>query len=142
MQKRPKQKALLSFLSIKQPKIPHYSLIEEMRHLLTNKPFSIPIRIFVLIIISSFIILGITLRVLPPLVPLYYSLPWGEEQLVRTSQLFILPFTTLLVFVINLLLILFIANKDRFITLLILWGNCFIALIGAITLFKIILLVI
>ncbi len=142
MQKRPKQKALLSFLSIKQPKIPHYSLIEEMRYLLTNKPFSIPIRIFVLIIIASFIILGVTLRVLPPLVPLYYSLPWGEEQLVRTSQLFILPFTTLLVFIINFLLILFVANKDRFITLLILWGNCFIALIGAITLFKIILLVI
>lgn len=141
MQRKIKQKGFLAFLSIKQPKLPHYSIIDEVKHIFVNKPFSIPIRIFFIIVTLSFVMLGISLRALPPLIPLYYSLPWGEEQLVRSNQLFIIPFAMLFVFIVNFIFILFIVNKDKFITLLVLWANCFFALIGAITLFKIIVLV-
>lgn len=88
MQRKIKQKGFLAFLSIKQPKLPHYSIIDEVKHIFVNKPFSIPIRIFFIIVTLSFVMLGISLRALPPLIPLYYSLPWGEEQLVRSNQLF------------------------------------------------------
>jgi hypothetical protein len=38
---------------------------------------------------------------LPPQVPLYYSLPWGESQLAQASLLFILPTISLIILLIN-----------------------------------------
>jgi len=38
---------------------------------------------------------------LPPQVPLYYSLPWGESQLTQTSLLFIFPIISLILLLIN-----------------------------------------
>jgi len=42
------------------------------------------------------------LRRLPPEVPLFYSRPWGKEQLVTPLSLFILPLSSLIVFLVNL----------------------------------------
>ena len=41
---------------------------------------------------------------LPSKIPLFYSLPWGEAQLVTKQQIFILPAVLLLVTLINSLL--------------------------------------
>lgn len=38
---------------------------------------------------------------LPPQVPLYYSLPWGESQLAQASLLFIFPTISLILLLIN-----------------------------------------
>lgn len=38
---------------------------------------------------------------LPPTLPLFYSLSWGESQLVNKEQFFILPGTVLLVTLVN-----------------------------------------
>jgi hypothetical protein len=38
---------------------------------------------------------------LPPQVPLYYSLPWGELQLASASSLFILPTISIVLLLIN-----------------------------------------
>jgi hypothetical protein len=40
-------------------------------------------------------------NLLPPQVPLYYSLPWGESQLTQASLLFILPTISLILLLIN-----------------------------------------
>lgn len=40
-------------------------------------------------------------NLLPPQVPLYYSLPWGESQLAQTSLLFLLPTISLILLLIN-----------------------------------------
>lgn len=41
-------------------------------------------------------ILAIRWRVIPPAVPLWYSLPWGEEQLAHPLWLFLLPLSGIL----------------------------------------------
>lgn len=41
---------------------------------------------------------------LPPKLPLFYSLPWGESQLVAKQQFLILPATLLLISLVNALL--------------------------------------
>jgi len=51
----------------------------------------------VLLILSSW-------QLLPPLVPLYYSKPWGEEQLSQPIGLFLLPVSTITVIAGNSLL--------------------------------------
>lgn len=40
-------------------------------------------------------------NLLPPQVPLYYSLPWGESQLAQASLLFIFPTISLILLLIN-----------------------------------------
>lgn len=54
------------------------------------------------------IIASLTLAIyynkLPSKLPLFFSLAWGENQLVGLSQFFILPFTIFLVFLINLII--------------------------------------
>ncbi len=42
------------------------------------------------------VILALRWMVIPPAVPLWYSLPWGEEQLAHPAWLFLLPISGLL----------------------------------------------
>lgn len=52
------------------------------------------------LIITLFIV--IFARFLPPKLPLFYSLPWGDDQLVSIQQLLILPATIALITLFNL----------------------------------------
>lgn len=45
-----------------------------------------------------------TYSILPPMLPLFYSLPWGEAQLINKQQFFILPAVLVLITLINLLI--------------------------------------
>ncbi|MBI2029762.1 hypothetical protein HYT02_05060 [Candidatus Gottesmanbacteria bacterium] len=140
-----KKLGIFSFLSLKKSKLPNIenmSKFNDLKFMFANMPFSLPIRIYFILLAISFIILGFTFKKLPPLTPLFYSLPWGEEQLVRSSQLFIIPFSEIMVFITNIIISILFTNKDKFLTLLILWTNCFYALLALITLTKIIFLII
>lgn len=136
---------IFSFLSLKKSKLPSFekmSKINDLKFMFANMPFSLPIKIYFILLAISFIILGFTFKKLPPLSPLFYSLPWGEEQLVRSSELFILPFSIIFVFIINIIMCVFFTSKDKFLTLLILWTTCFYTILALITLTKIIFLII
>lgn len=109
---------------------------------LKHPSYYLPLRIFVILLGVSFLFLGLTFRKLPPVVPLYYSLPWGEEQLVRPYELFIIPVSFIIMFLANIILSFFIIKKDTFLIQMLLWASCILALSGLITLIKIILLVI
>jgi len=52
-------------------------------------------------IISQIAFLFWKFNSLPPQVPLFYSLPWGESQLTQASLLFILPTISLILLLIN-----------------------------------------
>lgn len=78
---------------------------------------------------------------LPPQVPLYYSLPWGESQLTNSSSLFLLPTLSVVVlFIDSLFSVSFFKNLpllSRLSTITALIVSFFIT----ITLFKIIFLI-
>ena len=49
---------------------------------------------------------------LPPQVPLYYSLPWGQSQLTNASYLFLLPTISIVIlFIDNLFAVSFFKNQ-------------------------------
>lgn len=54
-------------------------------------------------------------RLLPPELPLFYSRPWGKEQLTTPTGLFILPAFSLLVFIINLILVSLLPKEEKLI---------------------------
>lgn len=58
---------------------------------------------FVLLVITLIIIL-ISYSKLPPLIPLYNQLPWGESRLSSTIGIFIPLIFSLVIFVVNFLL--------------------------------------
>lgn len=79
---------------------------------------------------------------LPPEVPLFYSRPWGQKQLVGPIILAILPGFSLLVMTINLIFASIIISKQKLAgQLLITFGTIF-SFFCLVTLAKIILLVI
>lgn len=51
---------------------------------------------------------------LPPEVPIFYSRPWGEDQLGQKEFLFLLPFISLSVFLINKFLSFFLIKEKNF----------------------------
>jgi len=52
---------------------------------------------------------------LPPQIPLFYSRPWGEEQLVHPANLFLLPGLGVLVFFANLIILSFVPKEENLI---------------------------
>lgn len=58
---------------------------------------------FMLSLLLTLIIL-IFFKFLPPNLPLFYSLPWGDRQLAKSGQYLLIPATLALITAINLIL--------------------------------------
>lgn len=56
------------------------------------------------IIVLSIFYIVLYYNALPPLIPLFNQLPWGEERLSRTIGIFIPPLIAFLIFLINLII--------------------------------------
>lgn len=65
-------------------------------------------------ILGQVLFLSVAFRELPPKMPLFYSLHWGEGQLAPTFNLFLIPFLTALFLLINAALSLFVFAADLF----------------------------
>lgn len=95
-----------------------------------------------------FILLGLSWLVLvwfwpqlPPKVPLLYSRPWGEDQLVTKPLIFLLPGTATLLTLINLRLASFFFKTDRFLSHLLVWLNLIVVILAVTTLIRILLII-
>jgi len=75
---------------------------------------------------------------LPPQVPLYYSLPWGESQLASASQLFFLPTFSIIFGLINNLLAATIFAKITLLSKLLVITSLLISILSSVTLYQII----
>lgn len=106
-----------------------------------DSPISHSPRLAVFFTSLQIILLLLVWGKLPPQVPLLYSRPWGEEQIVAKSWLFLLPFLSLMVAVSNQMVASFLA-KEVFIGKILGWATAVFALLALITLFQIIRLVI
>lgn len=105
--------------------------------MLTNKKTllaSIPL------LISSVMVILILLlsKLLPTRLPLFYSLPWGEKELVQKLQLLIIPAIIALVTLSNLIISWQLHSSQNFFKKILLFSSLLVSLILAITFFKII----
>lgn len=81
-------------------------------------------------------------NILPTLVPLFYSRPWGKEQLASPNNLFIIPLSSFLLLLFNLAVGKLLQKKgEEFLALVINTGSLLFSLLGAITILRIIFLV-
>jgi len=70
--------------------------------------------ISLILITQGVALLFVSWSILPPQVPLFYSQPWGEEQLALKNQLFLLPGLALFFLFFNLSFSLRLAQKEPF----------------------------
>lgn len=79
---------------------------------------------------------------LPQQVPLYYSLPWGESQLVSTSTLFLIPTLSIVLFLVNHLFAIGYSQKNPLLSQLLIFTSLIVSFFFLLTLLKIIYLVV
>jgi hypothetical protein len=109
-----------------------------------NLPYSyVPYKSFVYLSvflnIVSVVIILVLKGFLPPVVPLFYGLPTGNEQLVPTLGLLWAPLAGLVITLINIFVS--ILNQDDFLKKSLIISSAFISLLLTITVIKIVLLV-
>lgn len=93
------------------------------------------------VISLSMILFIMTLfKFLPPKLPLFYSLTWGEKQLATHQQFLILPTSIILVTFINLIISWQLHHQQSFFKKALLLSSVIVSLILTITFIKIVLL--
>lgn len=95
----------------------------------------------ILIVLIQFGLLFIKLNNLPPQLPLYYSLPWGESQLASASSVFLLPILSLGILLINQFIATILFLPHRLCSLLLITISLICSLFLFISLWQIISLV-
>lgn len=99
------------------------------------------LRIFLFFFTGSLLILLIKWRELPPEVPLYYSLPWGEEQLTTPFNLLILPLVSFFVFILNFFLASILLEKEPWLCRILILTATIFSFLSTLALIKIIFLI-
>lgn len=97
--------------------------------------------IFTAIFMSSLIFFFLRWSKLPPEVPLYYSLPWGEKQLASPWELTILPTLALSIMVTNFFLAFFFAQDNKLLLKILIYTSLFVSIILLYNFIQIIILV-
>lgn len=97
---------------------------------------------------TSFVLVFLTLIALiilwsklPPVIPFFYSLPWGEEQLAQSSTLVFFLLGSLLLFCLNTILSLFLEHVAPFIAKVLFIGTIGLCLMSVYTVVKILFLI-
>ncbi len=87
---------------------------QKLSHFLatTDRFYTVPLIFSAGVFFLLHLIYFLFINLLPSKLPLYYSLPWGENQLVYKHQFLILPLVVLLVSVLNTTLA-WRLNKDQ-----------------------------
>jgi hypothetical protein len=92
-------------------------------------------------VISQIGLLFWKFNLLPPQIPLYYSLPWGQQQLSQASSLFILPTLSTILLLINHLFAISLAKTSLLLSQLLLTISLIFSFLSLITLLHIVYLI-
>ena len=95
-----------------------------------------------LFLFLSAIFLGLFWSRIPPQVPLFFSRPWGEEQLASKNQILLLPSLTLAFFFFNFLSAVKVFDKEPLLSRILVITSTVLVFIFIYGLFRIITLII
>jgi len=113
---------------------------QEFDSLLKHPQALMFIRASLVLLLLMWIVLGAFYRILPPKVPLLFSKPWGEEQLVGKEFLLLLPSSTSLLFIINSRFASVSFSQDKLLSFIFLWTQATLTAFSCFILVRIILL--
>lgn len=80
-------------------------------------------------------------RMLPPLLPLWYSRPWGADQLASPYWLLLLPLMSLTIYGVNFLVAMYIMAEYLIFTQMLFLSSLVVSLLSFVALMKILFLI-
>lgn len=101
---------------------------EKFNLIISDQFIRISIFLSLLFIIPLITIIIVTFGSLPPMIPFYNSMVWGEERLANSSITIILPMLLIAIFIGNMMLATFVYSKYALVARIILF-NCFLFLL-------------
>ncbi|OGG31212.1 hypothetical protein A3A63_02565 [Candidatus Gottesmanbacteria bacterium RIFCSPLOWO2_01_FULL_46_9] len=107
----------------------------------TNWLIQLVNKIVIVVTICSIAAIILRWNKLPPLVPLWYSRPWGADQLAPPVWLFILPVGSILLYGINITISIYLTAEYLIFTQVLFLTSLLVSLLSCITLIKILFLV-
>jgi hypothetical protein len=93
------------------------------------------------LVIASVAVIILRWNRMPPLVPLWYSRPWGTDQLAHPIWLFLLPLGGLAIFFLNLAVSIFITAEYLIFTQVLFIASFLVNFLSFITLIKIVFII-
>jgi hypothetical protein len=117
-----------------------FPIIETVINIYRDK-FIVSATIATIVLVGlSFLLLFFSLDRLPYQVPLFYSLPWGDRQIVQRELLAILPFFSIVSYFISVILSLILSKEEGLFSRILYFTSFVFTLLSIITLFRIVLL--
>jgi hypothetical protein len=95
----------------------------------------------VLFVIASVAVIVWRWNRMPPQIPLWYSRPWGADELAAPIWLFLLPIGSLAIFFINLLISMYVTAEYLIFTQVLFIASFIVNFLSFITLIKIIFII-
>lgn len=111
---------------------------EEIDSLLAEKEIRKPIQATFLLGLLMILLLIMSWAKLPPEVPLFYSRPWGLNQLAEKVWLWLLPLTIWFITLINLKIASYLFIKEKVLAFSLVWGGLLGAVLANVVLIEII----
>lgn len=101
---------------------------EKFNLLLQDQFVRISLLLSLLFIVPLVLLIIFSYSKLPPLIPFFNSMPWGEERLYFSKITILLPLLLLIVFILNILQAVFVYKKYVLLSRIVLF-NCFLFLL-------------
>jgi len=117
------------------------SFLTNLGLLWLEKSITWAIQLSFVLIAAQFVIILVLFSQIPEKVPLFYSLPWGNDRLAPGHMLFILPGLSLAILLVNIVISVFFIKSEKFLSLCLTWSSCLVSIFSLITLAQIIFLV-
>ena len=117
------------------------TIFQTWKELSRNHIVSIVNRLILFFTIASAVVLAWFWRLLPPLVPLWYSLPWGADRLASPAWLIILPAGVLVWYGASFVIATYVTREYLTFTQILLLTTLLGAFLSFVTLVKILFLV-
>jgi hypothetical protein len=95
----------------------------------------------IIFILTQLAILFVKFNSLPPQIPLYYSLPWGDQQLVSVSSIFILPVLSVVILLVNNFLAVFFLRSIQLLSRILVVISLICSALAAVAIFQVVNLV-
>lgn len=121
---------------------PKITLFKKITTVLRNSWFITSIRLVIILAVVEASLIGLLYKHIPFQVPLFFSRPWGEEQLVPKIYLFSLPAGLIILTIVNVCVSALVYEKENLLAYLLVFSVTLVALLVSITLFQILFLVV
>ena len=114
---------------------------EITKSILKNKLYVWSLIAIIFLIFLQFLAIAFFYKYISPQIPIFYSQPWGQEQLADKKLIFLFPIQLILLLIINYFLTALFFLKEKLLAKFFIFGVSLVAVLLSIAFFKILSLV-